>query len=45
MYNFKATTVVKFISIGLGVFEIYYETKGGVFFLDTVHLQSNANVT
>jgi len=31
MYNFKATTVVKFISIGLGVFEIYYETKG-VFF-------------
>jgi len=37
MYNFKDTTVAKFISIGLGVFEIYYKTKGGVF-LDTVHL-------
>jgi len=35
--NFKATIVINFIRIGSGVFEIYCETKGGVYFLNTVY--------
>ena len=32
IYSFNATTVVKFIWIGLAVFVIYCKTNGGVFF-------------
>jgi len=32
IYSINATTVVKFIWIGSGVFVIYFKTKGDVFF-------------
>jgi len=38
MYNFKATTVVNFIWISLGAFEIYCKREG-VFFPNTAHNQ------